>query len=34
MDGPKSDVLTEENLTVLFGRKLELLERDGYFNLW
>ena len=34
MDGPKREVLTEENLSALFGRKLELLERDGYFNLW
>jgi iron complex transport system ATP-binding protein len=33
-DGPKREVLTEANLSELFGRKLELLERDGYFNLW
>jgi iron complex transport system ATP-binding protein len=33
-DGPKSQVLTAERLSALFGRKLELLERDGYYNLW
>lgn len=34
MDGPKRDVLTAEHLSALFGRSLELLERDGYYNLW
>ncbi|MCC6293426.1 MAG: ATP-binding cassette domain-containing protein [Bryobacterales bacterium] len=33
-DGPKAEVLTERNLSALFGRRLELLERDGYYNLW
>lgn len=33
-DGPKREVLTAGNLSALFGRNLELLERDGYFNLW
>jgi iron complex transport system ATP-binding protein len=33
-DGPTHEVLAEEKLTALFGRPLELLERDGYYNLW
>lgn len=33
-DGPARDVLTGPRLSALFGRPLELLERDGYYNLW
>jgi len=33
-DGPPRDVLTAPRLSSLFGRPLELLERDGYYNLW
>lgn len=33
-DGPTRDVLTASALSALFGRPLELLERDGYYNLW
>jgi len=33
-DGPTREVLTAARLSVLFGRPLELLERDGYYNLW
>jgi iron complex transport system ATP-binding protein len=33
-DGPKREVLTAARLSELFGRPLELLERDGYYNLW
>ena len=33
-DGPTVDVLTESTLSALFGRPLELSERDGYYNLW
>jgi len=33
-DGPKREVLTADRLSSLFGRPLELLERDGYYNLW
>jgi iron complex transport system ATP-binding protein len=33
-DGPTRDVLTAPRLSALFGRPLELLEREGYFNLW
>ena len=33
-DGPTRDVLTAPALSALFGRPLELLERDGYYNLW
>ena len=34
MDGPKCEVLSAGHLSALFGRRLELLERDGYYNLW
>jgi iron complex transport system ATP-binding protein len=33
-DGPTRDVLTAPRLSALFGRPLELLEREGYYNLW
>jgi iron complex transport system ATP-binding protein len=33
-DGPTRDVLVEERLSTLFGRPVELSERDGYYNLW
>jgi iron complex transport system ATP-binding protein len=33
-DGPTRDVLVENKLADLFGRPVELLERDGYYNLW
>src|SRR5215468_7897741 len=33
-DGPIRDVLVESKLAELFGRPVELLERDGYYNLW
>jgi iron complex transport system ATP-binding protein len=33
-DGPKEEVLVEEKLSALFGHRLELSERDGYYNLW
>jgi iron complex transport system ATP-binding protein len=33
-DGPTRDVLVEEKLSALFGHRVELLERDGYYNLW
>jgi len=33
-DGPSRIVLTAPRLSALFGRPLELLERDGYYNLW
>ena len=33
-DGPTRDVLVEEKLAALFGHAVELLERDGYYNLW
>ena len=34
VDGPPREVLTSARLSALFGRPLELLERDGYYNLW
>lgn len=33
-DGGVREVLTESRLSALFGRPLELSERDGYYNLW
>jgi iron complex transport system ATP-binding protein len=33
-DGPKRKVLTAERLTGLFGLRVDLAERDGYYNLW
>jgi iron complex transport system ATP-binding protein len=33
-DGPAREVLTAPRLSSLFGRPLDLLERDGYYNLW
>ncbi len=33
-DGPKQTILTAERLSALFGRPLELSQRDGYYNLW
>jgi iron complex transport system ATP-binding protein len=33
-DGPTRGVLVEPRLSALFGRPLELSERDGYYNLW
>jgi len=33
-DGPKRDILTSDRLSEVFGLPLELLERDGYYNLW
>jgi iron complex transport system ATP-binding protein len=33
-DGPTREVLVESRLSKLFGRALQLSERDGYYNLW
>lgn len=33
-DGPKREILTVERLSALFGLRLQLAERDGYYNLW
>ncbi len=33
-DGPTRETLTAERLSALFGLKLDLIERDGYYNLW
>jgi iron complex transport system ATP-binding protein len=33
-DGPTREILTEAGLSALFGRPLQLSERDGYYNLW
>jgi iron complex transport system ATP-binding protein len=33
-DGPKQEVLTAPQLSGIFGLRLELIERDGYYNLW
>jgi iron complex transport system ATP-binding protein len=33
-DGPTRDILVESRLSRLFGRPVQLSERDGYYNLW
>ena len=33
-DGPTREILVEPKLSELFGRPLQLSERDGYYNLW
>jgi iron complex transport system ATP-binding protein len=33
-DGPKRDVLTSELLSELFETKVELVERDGLYQIW
>jgi iron complex transport system ATP-binding protein len=33
-DGAKSELLTEDKLGELLGRRITLLERDGYWNAW
>ncbi len=33
-DGPKREILTAQRLSDLFGLKVDLVERDGYYNLW
>ena len=33
-DGAVRQVLVESRLSALFGRPLQLSERDGYYNLW
>src|SRR5690242_11919593 len=33
-DGPKKDILAASKLSELFGLRLDLAERDGYYNLW
>ncbi len=33
-DGPKEEVLTADALRELFGVKVELARRDGYYHLW
>lgn len=33
-DGKKGDILTAANLSALFGLRLEVAERDGYYHAW
>jgi iron complex transport system ATP-binding protein len=33
-DGPKQEVLQAERLSKLFGLKVELGRRDGYYHIW
>ena len=33
-DGPKTELLTAKKLSELFGRKIEMSERGGYWNAW
>jgi iron complex transport system ATP-binding protein len=34
LDGPKADVLTSETLSDLFQISAEVVERDGYYQVW
>jgi iron complex transport system ATP-binding protein len=33
-DGPKEEMLQVERLSQLFGVKVDLARRDGYYHLW
>ncbi len=33
-DGPKRKILTSKRLSELFGLNVDLVERDGHYNLW
>ena len=33
-DGARAEILTEDRLSELFGLRLTLTERDGFYNLW
>ena len=33
-DGAKKDLLTEEKLGELFGRRIVMTDREGYWNAW
>lgn len=33
-DGPKEEILQEEKLAALFGMKVEIARKDGYYHLW
>lgn len=33
-DASKAELLTEAKLTELFGRQIQMSEREGYFNAW
>jgi len=33
-DGPKREILVASRLSEVFGLPLDLIERDGYYNLW
>jgi iron complex transport system ATP-binding protein len=33
-DGPTREILAESRLSKLFHYPVQLLERDGYYNLW
>jgi len=33
-DGPKSELFTRERLSELFGIRVDMAQRDGYYHLW
>ena len=33
-DGPKEDLLNERELSALFGTRVEIARRDGYYTMW
>ncbi len=34
MDGPKKEILTSSNLSLLFGIQVEVQNTDGYYRAW
>ncbi|MBV8807758.1 MAG: ATP-binding cassette domain-containing protein [Acidobacteriaceae bacterium] len=34
VDGPKAEVLTSDRLSEVFGVRLEILQRDGFYHAW
>jgi iron complex transport system ATP-binding protein len=34
VDGPKSEVLTSERLSSMFGVRVDVVERDGFYHAW
>jgi iron complex transport system ATP-binding protein len=33
-DGPKAEILQAERLSKLFGLKVEIGQRNGYYHIW
>jgi iron complex transport system ATP-binding protein len=33
-DGPKAELFTRDRLSELFGIRVDMAQRDGYYHLW